>query len=562
MARRFVSPESIISVSDTAKTEHDTTLAVQGLLRQAERARADINVFYSMVIRHELTKARLEPAPHQRLLFSFVIHHHKAVVRMPVTTGKTFSMGALALWLLGNDITQRGAIVSASQAQSRKVLSMVADYITEPALNPPLIVVFPWLQKSPRARDPWTQTQITVDRDPGIRDPSLTAVGFDGKIGGSRLAFFVADDLLDDTNTYNEEVRAATESKFDARLMSRLDPVAARAVVTNTPWDRKDLTYHLETESMWPTLTMDIYGNIRCSNCDPGWLAGEATEYIRPSERRVGDQFDWYRLRAHDPDTDEEVPLWPERISLETINEIRYGRGGRGGLLPREFARLYLCDPLADDARRCEAAWIEACKRRGLGMELVERYDGEHPTYTAIDPAVGRKKRNDQTIFFTFEVQPDDSRRILQIEAGRMSGPEIIERMLSHQKRYQSQMWVENNAAQDFLLQFAQEKSKTLHVHAHTTGRQNKWDRDWGVESIFTEMQRGAWIIPCDEAGRCHPQVQRFCDDLQYYQPPPAHTGDYLMAAWIGREAARRSSAQDPPPKTGRRRQMASVGQF
>jgi hypothetical protein len=536
-------------------------LAYRGLLRRAEAARHDMCKFYSFVIRNEINQELLKPAPHQVLFYSFVLHHRMAVVRQPVGTGKTFSSGALALWLLGNDATQRGAIVSGAQSQSKKVVSMISDYIKDETLSARLKLVFPRLKPSERADVSWTQSQITVDRPAGIRDPSVAATGFDKKIGGARLSWIVGDDILDDANTATEEGCKDINNRFDARLMSRLDPRNTLAIVTNTPWDQNDLTFHLERDASWPTLTMDIYGNIRISNADDSWMTEALDTMLRPSTVRVDEDYDWYRLRAHDPDPDEEVPLWPERINADDISRIRYGEHGKGGMIPYEFSRLYLCDPMAADAERCERSWIEECKNRGRGTTLVQQYDGRCPVYTGVDLGIGKSKRHDSSSLFTVALENDGSRRVLNIEKGKWSGPVIVDKIIDTVDRYGSSIFVESNAAQDYLRQFVLEKRKDLQIFAHTTG-QNKHSREYGVESLFTEIFNNAWIIPCDEAGRCIPIIQEWINAMVYYLPPPAHTSDVLMSCWIAREGIRRIRRDDPPPTVGRVREMAFVGQF
>ena len=91
---------------------NDQELLVRGLLRDAAEARENLAKFYSFVIRHETTQRKLVAAPHQELMFSFIQAHNETVLRIPAGFAKTTSMLALALWLLGRDVTQRGAIIS------------------------------------------------------------------------------------------------------------------------------------------------------------------------------------------------------------------------------------------------------------------------------------------------------------------------------------------------------------------------------------------------------------------------------------------------------------------
>ena len=517
-------------------TASDAELAIQGLMRRGAEARASIEDFYRLVIKHELTKAPLEPAAHQKVMFSFIEHHPKTVHRIPIGCGKTFGMAAVTLWLTGNDVTQRGAVLSKTQAQAAKPVSMVADYITEPTLNAPLIIAFPWLRKSPRAGDPWTTNKLTVERPPGIRDPTLVAVGLEGAIGGARLSWIVADDTIDIDNSSTPEAREKARQNLEGRILSRLDPKGSRAVFTNTPWDRHDLTFHLQERGGGPTLQMDIYGNIRIWNADASWLHMAEQKYLRPSAHDP----EVYRLREHGADPDELIPLWPDRMSVENIAQERREK------MPHEFARLYLCEPFDAESARCQRDWVEKCKKLGIGTSMVHSYQGPNPVFTGLDLGIGTNGKHDLTVFFTFELLPDKSRRILNIESGRFLGPRIVEMIGDMHKRYGAVIVVENNAAQDYIRQFAQAKHKDLIIKAHTTTRQNKMHEDFGVESIFTELSNGAWIIPCDLRGNVDKEIQIWIDDMLMYMPHK-HTGDHLMASWIARERARRYGHNDPP---------------
>ena len=531
-------------------------LATLALLTEAEEAKTDFTKFFEFVIRHETKGTPLEATAHQRLMFSFGEAHPLCVIMIPVGCAKTYYVGAKTLHRLGKDCTKRGVVFSRAQGQAKKVLKMVSDYIEDPKLSQRLHLVFPELRPSSRDKDTWSTESITVNRPAGIRDPSLQAVGIGGEIQGSRLAFALPDDLVTNKNSYTIEGRIDLRTQFDDNIMSRLDPDDYECTVCNTPWHREDQLFYLE-EQGWPTLVMDIYGFIRISNAKAEWMARVLDTIIRPSETRVGGAHDWYRLRAFDPDPDEQHVLWEEKYPREKIEEIKRRTA------PHAFARSYLCRPMSEDALRCSPDWIEKCKLRGMGSRLVAEYKGPNKTYTGIDLAIGKKKHHDKTTYFTFEKLPDGSRKILDIESGRFDGVTIISKLVDKADRYGSIIWVENNGAQDYLLQFAKEHRKDIAIHSHTTSGANKHDVDFGVESMFVEFQNEAWVIPCGPDGKCHPEVQAFVDDCLFYQPPPAHTGDRLMAAWIGREAARKRGGSRNKAGVGKSRQIThSTGGF
>ena len=491
----------------------------------AERARADAKEFFPFVMRQEHTGAEIVALPHQRVLFDFVTAHQACVVRMPVGTSKTFCMAALALYFLGQDPTSRGAIVSATQGQAAKPLGMVRDIVES---SQELRLVFPHLRKSQRKADSWSQNEITVDRPPAIRDASIIAVGIDGAIAGARLSWAIVDDILDRENTSTPAGLQKVHDWFDSTVLSRIDPHNGRIVITNTPWSPDDLTYKLEAAG-YPTLTMDVLGNIRLSNC-PDWDSPEIVPSARPGEV--------YRLAAfNEPMNDrgeviEELhPLWAERYPWTEIERLRTKH------LPHRFNQLYLSICRNDETARCKLDWIEQCKANGRGTSLVSEYSGPNVTVTGVDLAVGKGAQYDLTSMFTFEQLPNGKRVILDIEFGQFDAPTIVSKLIQKCQRYKSIARVENNAAQDYIIQFARARNASIPVKAHATGRA-KAHPEYGVEGLFIELQNGAWVIPCDANGRCHPNVQKWIEECLYYQPD-AHVGDVLMSSWLAREQAR-----------------------
>lgn len=509
----------------TPEQVEEELLVFSYFAEQADAASKDPKAFFEFVVKHETTGADLKCEPHQRVIFDFVMAHRHCVVRLPVGTSKTFSMGALTLYLLGQDLTGRGAVVSSTQGQAMKPLAMVRDTIES---SQRLRMVFPKLRKSLRKTDEWTQSEITVDRPPGIRDASLVAVGIDGAIAGARLSWIIVDDILDRENTSSPAGLKKVHDWFDSSVLSRIDPGIGRIVVTNTPWDPEDLTYRLEAAG-WPTLTMDVTGNITLKNC-PEWDSDDIVPSARPGEV--------YRLAAHGEPRNERgevceetVPLWAARYGWAEIE------GLKGDHLLHRFNQLYMCICRSDETAKCKIEWVETCKANGRGLGLCASYTGSGLTITGVDLAVGKGAQYDNTALFTFEQLEDGHRRILDAEFGQWDAPTIVDKVISKHQRFRSLVMVENNAAQDYLRQFVLKKNASVPIKAHTTGR-GKSHPEYGIEGIFLEMRNGAWIIPCGPTGKLHPAVEKWVAECLYYNPD-GHPGDVLMASWLAVELAR-----------------------
>jgi hypothetical protein len=536
-----------VSLAANLTAAERDAVKLRAIARKVGHARENPGDFFGFVMREETSRERIQTLPHQCVVFDFVQHYDRCVIRLPVGGSKTYTMSAMGMWELGQDPTERGAVISATKEQAAKPVGMVRDYIESSA---ELRLVFPYLRKSPREGDWWTQNRLVVERPPGIRDPSLVAVGVEGNLPGARLSWILVDDILDPENTATPAGRAKVRSWFNKVVLARRDIVGAKIVVTNTPYNPDDLTYALE-KSGWPTLTMNVDGGINFSNANDF-----DTDDVRLSDLAEDDFGGECRLTAHDTDAyvsssygdsvptnperdvEDRVPLWPEKFGRKEIEKLRSEFPGV------EFNQLYMCRCRDDESGRVQVEWIERAKtkaRESNVTSFVSKWDERWPTFTGVDLGVGRKRSNDKTSLFTFAVRPDHLRQILKIERGRWSGETIVDKVIDAHQKFNSIVRVENNAAQDYLRQWVLARNIGVPIRPHTTGK-NKADPRFGVESIFVEIENGAWLFPCDYSGHVLDEVQELIDDLLYYNPD-GHTGDTLMAMWFAREQARASGA-------------------
>ena len=119
-----------------------------------------------------------------------------------------------------------------------------------------------------------------------------------------------------------------------------------------------------------------------------------------------------------------------------------------------------LCMPRDDSQSRFKREWLDIAMRRGEGKALkvgLVTVPSGYRVYTGVDLAVQKHAAADWTVMFTIIVHPDGTREVLGIERDKMSGPEIITRLFDVHRRFQSICVVENNASQEFIVQFAQQ---------------------------------------------------------------------------------------------------------
>lgn len=476
-------------------------------------AREDPNVFNRYVLRDERTGSRIVQAPMHEEWQTLLTDSPRLVMWSHVEGGKTTQIAVgRVLWELGRDPSLRVVIVSNTKELATKMTRQVGQYIEK---SGELHEVFPELLPTNDPSLPWRALALTVRR-PGLgaKDPSVQACGVHGNIIGARIDLLVLDDILDYENTHTPGPREDVWRWVRSTLFSRLTE-NARVWCVGNAWHPEDPMHRMEKEEGF-------------------------TSRRFPVIRKDGSL------------------TWPARWTPTRIEQARRDLG------PFEFARQMLCQARDDTSQRFKREWVDKCIELGQHImpienardileilaegatseaelraahESVWRLSGSTGGgfVTGVDLAVQRGDSNDLTCLFTLHVEPDGTRRVCECLSGKWSGPEIINQIKSVHERFGSIFIIENNAAQDYILQFTRDQT-AIPVVPFTTGRQ-KAHPEFGVEGLAVEMSNGKWMIP--SKGGLSREVHEWCQELLYYDPKE-HTGDRLMASWFAREGARR----------------------
>ena len=449
----------------------------------AVAARTDGAAFCSYVLKNEETAQTILNSPIHEEWHWLADRYKRLILWAHVEAGKTQQMAiGRSLYELGRNPNLRIVICSNTHGQAEKSLKSIQKYVTD---SLELRNVFPEMRRDRNAS--WNSSNMTVQRETRAKDPSIQITGLHGNILGSRIDLLIMDDILDYENTLSERQREDLWAWYHSTLETRLTR-EARILCIGTAWHRDDAMHRFAANPVWTAFRYPVL--------------------------------------------DDGEPTWPEQWPGSRIEEKRVILG------PVEFARQLLCVARSDEDSRFKVAWVNQCKAKGEGKELVYALSQVPPgykTYTGVDLGVRTKAGSDLTCLFTIAVAPNEDRIVLNCDAGRWGGPEIVDKIIDHYDRYQSIVIVENNAAQEFILQFTKKKS-AVPVMPYTTGTAIRHP-EFGLEALAAEMANGKWVIPCRN-NVCHPEVDAWINELLYYDPR-AHAGDRLMASWFAREGAR-----------------------
>ena len=466
---------------------------------RAVRARDDVNAFMEHVMMDERpghAGEHVRQAPVHRALQHLADTHPYLLLWSHPDIGKTHNLAiGRTLWELGRNPNLRFLIVSSRDGQANKVATTIMQYIDTSAA---LKEVFPHLTRG----DKWSVGAFTVKRDVVAKDFSILCSGLTAKPLGGRFDRIILDDIVTSENAFTTSGREGLRMWFDKYAMGRLTD-NGRIIFMGNAFSPDDLMHTLERLPLWHAERfplLDANGN---SN-------------------------------------------WPGSWSVERINTIR------SGLTPEEFTRQYQCVARDDSSARFKREWIDKAFARGEGLGLIaalKNIPNGCSTHTGVDLGARIHGKADRTVFFTFLLYPNGDMRVLEILAGRWSGPDIVERIVDVSNRFGSTVYVENVAAQQHTVDWVRKISRVRVVPFQTDRR--KHDPQFGVEGIAVDLNNGKWIFPnpgTDDLGRRlppHPELQTLRNEMLYYDPRPGvHTGDSLMSMWIAVEGSRR---QNPP---------------
>lgn len=479
-------------------------------VRQAEAAyeslialaREDCALFCELVLRDEETGQPIE------MTAMHLEWHHAAnqgqnlIIWAFPESGKSQMMSiGRTLWLLGKNPRLRIAILAAAERQVKKLIASLRRHIES---NTVLHKIFPDLKRG----DLWTDNAISVQRPGIIKDPSVQAISPSGAIQGARVNVLIIDDVLVEENTRTAYQRDKIATWIRVSAFSRLSRKSQVVMLANA-FHPDDFAHQLARLGWW------------------------AKKY---------------------PVLDEQgKPTYPQRWPMERIERVRSEELG-----PTEFARMMLCQARADEDARFQAGWIDQCKLRGRGYPMprtLEAFVGwVGPVFwdkreiewqfkprikfppgfialTGVDLGVSQRDAADPSVLFTILLWPDGTRQVIDVRRGKWQSPAIIKNVLEVHEAYGSVFLVENNAAQEYLVQWIVAEHPDIVIKGFRTGK-NKRDLAYGVESIAGELEDQKWLIPSAKDGSVHPNVRVWEQEMLYYAPD-GHTGDVLMACVV-----------------------------
>lgn len=346
----------------------------------------------------------------------------------------------------------------------------------------------------PGDKSSWSKHKIVIDRTSQAKDGTVEAYGVLTSGVGGRCDLLLFDDVVDMRNAIiNPAQRDVVSNNIENVWLSRLTPNGL-AVYVATVWHQDDATSRMLKNKNWKFLVMKISEDFESIDCESPFKG----------------KF--------------KIPLWSYWSKPRLLNRLSV-------IGIRAFNRGFRQNALSDEDRTFPSS--DRIFNHHVGIDTISQY---FPRICGIDPF------GQNVVIYTLALNPQNHQRItVEIRRGKWQPKQTIAEIIDVFYRHKPLiMVVENNAAQDAIIQWAHEVGGLdLPIVPFTTGAQ-KANIDFGLPSLEVEFANGAWMTPCQgvdfSLDHNNPIVVNY-NELQNH--PIASTWDTVMAQWFAREGAR-----------------------
>ena len=302
-----------------------------------------------------------------------------------IESGKSEQMTLVrTAWEIGQNPNLRHVIVGATADATTDRVQAIRELLETKDYR----AVFPNVRQSAVPGAPWGKEKFTVERrNLADQNPTVQAIGLFNKKLGYRVDRACIDDVIQFDNSRTQDMRDKVTRWLKGTVISRMTR-RARWVNVQNAWHKDDFGHVLEREGVHT-----IKHPVRMGDGRLRWHARFDDAWEAKKRRELG------------------VMLAP-------------------GLLD--------CKPRSDETSRFKEEWIRKVLKAGVGRTFIQkaRTTDEWLIVVGVDLGVGLQARNDKTSLSTMVGNKKGECALLSKESGRWKGPDIVERIVDHARRY------------------------------------------------------------------------------------------------------------------------------
>jgi predicted XRE-type DNA-binding protein len=474
-------------------------------------------------VHHELPKLHLEMMDKitdpsiKRLLINCPPYHAKSTVATVQST----------VYELCRDPNSRTLIVSKGQRLAERFLYSIVKHLTDPALyyGAEHNLIDDWGPFQLPGSKGWNANQIYVAGRVGAeKDPSVSCLGVGGQIYGIRADRILFDDIADLENQRNSE-RVQEMLKWATQEAASRVGKSGKLIFVGTRVSAGDIYSHLQN---LPSFQVVRYPCI--------------------------------------VDEETKMTLWPEHFGYENADLQRQSMSSE------QWQLVYQNVDTPGFGASFPPEVVEACRDQD---RIFGHYDPKWLLVAGLDPA-GANSQAGFTALQLLGLDLDSGKRYLvdMVNAKQMKAPQLRDQIFDWADRYPlRELRVESNGLQSQLVQYNQEivsflTNRGVRVVPHITTGHNKWDANFGVESMAPLFYNQQISLPAGDLASRN-RLRSLEDQLVTF--PMGRVSDLVMSLWFAelgiRDIAQRSIIPmfDPrfkvPKRVARRRHVVDFAE-
>jgi hypothetical protein len=438
----------------------------------------DCGVHHEMPDFHlEISEAIRDPE-NRRVLVNIPPYHSKSTL--------------ISVWDTVYDICEnpdsRTIIVSKSKDFAETFVRQIQEILTNHELyaNSERNLIDDWGPFKPEGQATWNQSEfIVAGRTRAEKDPTVLALGFGSQIYGRRADKIKFDDVATLSNSTNPERVASMLEWIDKEALSRIGK-SGKAIWVGTRVSPGDIYVPLG---------------------------------LRPGYKVIR----YPALR----DEEEKKVLWPEHFPYSQVMIHR------SEMRPADFQLVYQNVDIPGLGASFTEEMMEAAKDWG---RVQGHYDPTWRLIAGLDLA-GANKHSGYTAFTLLGIDLQTGKRYLvdQVAVRAMKAPQMRDQIFNWTDKYPIFEWrVEENGVQSQIVQYNEEivrylAQRGVRIVPHQTSS-NKWDAEFGVETIATLFHQNLISIPWGN----NPTRMAFTPAIHEFMGfPMAQTSDRVMSWWF-----------------------------
>jgi len=401
----------------------------------------------------------------------------RLMIVAPRCHGKTTVLSIFyPIFKLSQDFTRRIKVLSCSDDRARDIVFGILKAIQSAGLHKRGMRIL--RRKSSRRR-------IYIENPKVAKDASVEAMGVLSMTEGARADIVICDDVVSSRNSATPGLRQLVKDAFYNCVTNMVEP-KGKIIYVATIWHAEDLTSELLAS---PIFEKRVYS--------------------------IDENF---------------TPLWEKVWNRERLIQrcIEIGQ--------RRFDLGFRNIPIQEKELVFDPDAIELCKVNFPEKKVVEERirTGEWQTFCGVDLA----SSGGYNAICVIAVDKSFRRWLIDLKRFKGTAPEVLRSLAHTCEIFKPVMcFVEANAYQKAMVDWAEELVKSLPIQGYVTGEQ-KSSVLVGVRSLALEVKKGLWCFPNvthDITCRCG-----FCVLFKEMSGYPFYTtDDCVMSWWFAREAYR-----------------------